>query len=104
MCDLLPGYVSTFANPTFNSSRNNLVIVGQENGKIYGSFATKEDLFKVLSTKKVTKTKMCYYSSSIRFSKAELTILDLNSIFLVNDENLKNICESFQKIARLIYM
>ena len=61
MGDFIPGYVMTFSDPSFNKEKANLVLVGQDNGKIYGIFHTKDELLEIITTKNLTKIMMCYY-------------------------------------------
>ena len=100
MGDFLPGYVMTFANASFNSSNANLILVGKENGKIYGRFQSKDDFFHILSTKSFNNTKMCYYNSSITFTKEELKSLSDKRILLVNDAQLEKIRIAFTETMR----
>jgi hypothetical protein len=102
MGDFLPGYVTTFADTTFNINKTNLVLVGQENGKIYGNFNTKDELFNILSTKTFTNPKMCYYSPLITFTISELNSLSDKRIYLLNDKQVEKIRTASQKIFSLI--
>lgn len=102
MGDFLPGYVTTFADATFNTNKANLVLVGQENGKIYGNFNTKDELFNTLLTKTFTNPKMCYYSPLITFTISELNSLSDKRIYLLNDKQVEKIRISYSKIFSLI--
>jgi len=99
MCDFIPGYVMTFSDPSFNNTKANLVLVGQENGKIYGLFNTKEELLDVIITKKFTKIMMCYYSPFITFTFTELNLLSDKRIFLINNKQLEKIRYAFQRTS-----
>jgi hypothetical protein len=102
MGDFLPGYVTTFANTNFNKKKANLVLVGFESGKVYGSFDTKDELLETISKKPYNNTKMCYYSSLIIFTISELKSLSDKRISCVNDNQLMNIRQSAQQIFSLI--
>jgi hypothetical protein len=99
MGDFIPGYVITFSDPNFNKTKANLVLVGQENGKIYGFFNTKKELLDIILTKNITKIMMCYYSPVIAFTYTELNILSDKRIFLLNDKNVEKIRQSFQRTS-----
>jgi hypothetical protein len=61
MGDFVPGYVTTFANPHFDKLTANIIIVGKEDGKIYGQFDTKAAFFERMNKRKASTTMMCYY-------------------------------------------
>jgi len=99
MGDFIPGYVITFSDPSFNKAKANLVIVGLENGKIYGTFNTKEELLEVILTKNPTKSMVCYYSALINFTISELNLLSTRRIFLMNTNQLEKVRQSFQRTS-----
>ena len=102
MGDFLPGYVTTFANTNFNKKRANLVLVGLESGKIYGSFNTKEEFLETISKKSYNNTKMCYYSPLIVFTISELNTLSNRRICILDDKQVEKIRQSAQQIFSLI--
>jgi hypothetical protein len=99
MGDFIPGYVSTFSDPTFNRANANLVIVGLENGKIYGSFNTKDEFLEIINAMNTTKIMMCYYSPLINFTIAELNLLSTKRIFLLNNKQLEKVRYAYQRTS-----
>ena len=99
MGDFLPGYVLTLVNPQFNKNKYNIVVIGQENGKIYGTFDTKEDFLKAISTRTSTTTMMCYYSKSIVFTPNELSFIGEKRIFLLNDKQVEKVRYAIQRTS-----
>ena len=99
MGDFIPGYVSTFSDPSFNKAKANLVIVGLENGKIYGTFNTKEEFLELISAKNITKRMTCYYSPLINFTVSELNLLSTKRIFLLNTKQVEEIRHAYQQTS-----
>lgn len=99
MGDFIPGYINTFSDPSFNNTKANLVLVGQENGKIYGIFNAKEELLDIILTKNLSKIMMCYYSPFITFTFTELNLLNDKRIFLINNKQLEKIRYTYQRTS-----
>ena len=45
MCDFIPGYVATFCNANFTKLSGDIIVVGQDDGKVYQLFSNKYDFF-----------------------------------------------------------
>jgi len=99
MGDFIPGYVTTFSDPNFNKSKNNLVLVGLENGRIYGLFNSKNELLDIVLTKNITKRMICYYSPLIEFTQNELNILSDKRIFLIDNKQLEKVRHAYQRTS-----
>ena len=96
MGDFIPGYVTTFANPNFDKLTANIILVGMDDGKVYSTFATKDEFFKRMENRKKRTTMMCYYRT-IDFSDDELNKAWRFSIHPVNEKEKNRIAYTWNK-------
>ena len=96
MSDFVPGYVTTFANPNFDKLTANIILVGMEDGKVYSTFATKDDLFKRMANRKKRDTMMCYYRV-IDFTPQEMEMAWSHSIHPVSEKEKNRITYQWNK-------
>ena len=98
MCDFIPGYVATFCNANFTKLTGDIIVVGQDDGKVYQLFSNKYDFFeKVRGRGKSRRSPvMCYYRNA-DFSQAELEQLWTKRIFPVSESERLNIVNSWSR-------
>jgi hypothetical protein len=70
--DFLPGYVLTITSKDFKKLEDNIIIIGQEDGKIYNTFKNKNDLFLKVLNRKNNMHVLCFYQNDINFTKQEM--------------------------------
>jgi hypothetical protein len=102
MGDFLPGYVFTMAAPTFPKIQGNLIVVGKENGKIYGSFTNKADFFAKLGTRKTRMDMICYYRN-MAFSAHEEQMAFNRDIWLMDERSRRRLVASVADMNAIIY-
>lgn len=93
MSDFLPGYVNTLCDPRFDIIKKNLIVFGKENGKIYCTFDTKEELFEKLKARKSRMFMMCY-CQNIEMTKAEREMIWGYNVIYMDETNKKRVRES----------
>jgi hypothetical protein len=90
MGDFMPGYVSTVNNSRFKILEDKIIIIGQDNGFIYGKYKTKESLLSIVNKRRnISMTMMCYYKSPIVFSQYEMEVLWKYNIYPISESQLR---------------
>ena len=89
--DFLPGYVYTISSDNFKNLNEQIIIVGQEDGKIYGKFNDKNELFQKIYQRKTRNHMMCYYKNDINFSPMEKDMLWAKNIFPISKREAEKI-------------
>ena len=89
--DFLPGYVSTITSNEFKSILDYIVIIGQDDGKIYGKFNDKNELFQKIHLRKTRSYMMCYYQGNIGFTEIEKELLWNKNIFPISKKEAEKI-------------
>lgn len=82
MCDFIPGYVNTFMNPAFAKITGNIIVLGQDDGKVYSIFSNKDDFFEKITKRKTRNIMMCYYQN-LDFTPDELECAWKHRVFPV---------------------
>lgn len=94
MCDFIPGYVATFCNANFTKLAGDIIVVGQDDGKVYQLFSKKYDFFEKIRGRNKRSRMMCYYRN-LDFSQSELEHLWSQRIFPVSETERVNIVNSW---------
>jgi hypothetical protein len=98
MCDFIPGYVATFCNTSFTKLAGDIIIVGQDDGKVYQLFSNKYDFFEKIRSRSRSRSSrkkmMCYYRN-LDFTQAEMEHLWAQRIFPVSESERANIVNSW---------
>ena len=89
--DFLPGYVLTVISNNFKNLKDNIIIIGQEDGKIYSKFNNKEDFLNKTQTRKSNMHMMCFYQNDIIFSKEEMKLLWNKNIWPISKKETEKI-------------
>jgi hypothetical protein len=101
MCDLVPGYVTTFCDPRFDKIKEDLIVVGLESGKIYAVLATKAELLAKLAQRKKQTHLVCYYRNVV-FTAAEEKQIFRANVRLVDEAGKQRIAASWMGAMALV--
>jgi hypothetical protein len=89
--DFLPGYVFTIISSDFKKLKDNIIIIGQEDGKIYRKFENKEDLINRIQKRKSNIHLMCFYQGNINFTQQEMALLWSKNIWPISKKEAEKI-------------
>ena len=101
--DFLPGYVTTLANPTLDKIKENIIVIGFEDGKIYFCCNTKQELMDRISKRKNRMKMLIYYKTS-DFSQEELNKFCSMNLVVMNTDNKDNVVFGYNQMMKIVYM
>jgi len=102
MGDFLPGYVFTMGSSHFPKMAGNIIVVGKENGKIYGAYADKAAFFAKLAERKCRLGMICYYRN-MTFSPYEEQLAFNRDVWLMDEVSRRRLASSVDQMNAIIY-
>ena len=102
MGDFLPGYVFTMAAPAFPKMAGNIIVVGKENGKIYGAYSDKAAFFAKLAERKSRLGMICYYRNMV-FTQHEEQLAFNRDVWLMDEVSRRRLVASVDQMNAIIY-
>jgi len=85
----MPGYIATMGNSRFKRLEYKIIIIGQDNGFIYGKYKTKEDFMNRIDKRRNTFiTMMCYYKRPIVFTEYEMKMAWKYNIYPISESQV----------------
>ena len=100
--DFLPGYVSTLANPTLENIKENIIVIGFENGKIYFRCNTSDELLTKIATRKNHMKMMAYYKNIV-FTQAELAKCWKEDVWMMDDIHKQRAVNGYNEMMKIVY-
>jgi hypothetical protein len=70
-----PKYIYTLQDYRFKKLKENIILIGKNNGIIYVKTQNKEELFEKIKNLNDRNEKICCYSECVEFSLIEMKIL-----------------------------
>jgi hypothetical protein len=102
MGDFLPGYVYTMGSSNFPKLAGNIIVVGKENGKIYGVYSDKAAFFTKLAERKSRLGMICYYRN-MAFTPHEMQQAFNRDVWLMDEGSRKRLVASVDQMNAIIY-